>query len=120
MRLFCFKIIIMKKILWLIPVLIFAFTVNARPPEGHANKGMTFSIATIEKDALDVNELSALLNSNEPKEIKVKGKVVDICKAEGCWLKMETANGPMMIKMKDHSFLVPLSMNGKTIVVDGP
>jgi hypothetical protein len=25
----------------------------------------------------------------------------------------------MMIKMKDHAFLVPLSMNGKTIVVDG-
>jgi Domain of unknown function (DUF4920) len=32
---------------------------------------------------------------------------------------METANGTMMIKMKDHSFFVPLSMNGKTIVVDG-
>jgi hypothetical protein len=32
---------------------------------------------------------------------------------------METADGAMMIKMKDHKFLVPLSMNGKTIVVDG-
>ena len=32
---------------------------------------------------------------------------------------METADGAMMIKMKDHAFLVPLSMNGKTIVVDG-
>ena len=32
---------------------------------------------------------------------------------------METANGDIMIRMKDHSFFVPLSMNGKTIVVDG-
>ena len=38
---------------------------------------------------------------------------------EGCWLKMETEDGSIMIKMKDHKFLVPLSMNGKTIVVDG-
>jgi len=32
---------------------------------------------------------------------------------------METADGTMLIKMKDHAFLVPLSMNGKTIVADG-
>ena len=38
---------------------------------------------------------------------------------EGCWIKMQTVNGPMMIKMKDHAFMVPLSLNGKTIVVDG-
>ncbi len=49
----------------------------------------------------------------------MKGKVVEVCKAEGCWLKMETANGPLMIKMKDHSFMVPLAMTGKTIVATG-
>src|SRR6185369_680818 len=52
-------------------------------------------------------------------DVKVKGKVVEVCKAEGCWLKMQTTNGPMMIKMKDHSFAVPLDMNGKTIVAQG-
>jgi hypothetical protein len=32
---------------------------------------------------------------------------------------MQTSGGPMMIKMKDHAFLVPLIMNGKTIVAQG-
>ena len=52
-------------------------------------------------------------------DVKVKGKVVEVCKAEGCWIRMETASGPMLIKMKDHAFMVPLAMNGKTIVADG-
>jgi hypothetical protein len=51
--------------------------------------------------------------------VKVKGKVVDVCTKEGCWLKMQTSNGNMMVKMKDHNFLVPVDINGKEIVVDG-
>lgn len=109
----------MKKIFLLIPILVFAFTVNAQPPEGPANKGMTFGVATTEKDAVNASELSSVLNSTEPKEIKVKGKVIEVCKAEGCWLRMETTGGTMMIRMKDHKFFVPVSMQGKTIVADG-
>jgi hypothetical protein len=103
----------------LIPILAFVFTVAAQPPEGPANKGMTFGIATSEKDAVNASELSSLLNVNQAKEIKVRGKVTEVCKAEGCWLRMETAGGTMMIRMKDHKFFVPVSMQGKTIVADG-
>jgi hypothetical protein len=80
---------------------------------------MVFGKKTTADGAIPVSELPAKLKGSEPAEVKVTGKVKEVCKAEGCWLKMETANGAMMIKMKDHSFLVPLSMNGKTIVVDG-
>ena len=109
----------MKKILLTIPALFLSCLLMAQPPEGDANKGMTFGKKTKAKGAIPVNELASKLNGSEPVEIKVKGKVKEVCKAEGCWLKMETADGAMMIKMKDHAFLVPLSMNGKTIVVDG-
>ena len=110
----------MKKIFLLIPVLVFSLLVNAQPPEGAADKGMNFGISTTEKGAVSANELASLLDTKEPKEVKVKGKVVEVCKAEGCWLRMETANGgTMMIRMKDHKFFVPVSMQGKTIVADG-
>ena len=109
----------MKKLLLLVPALLLGFVLLAQPPEGDANKGMIFGKKTKAKGAIPVNELAAKLNGSEPAEVKVKGKVKEVCKAEGCWLKMETADGAMMIKMKDHAFLVPLSMNGKTIVVDG-
>ena len=110
----------MKKISLLIPVLMLAFSLMAQPPEGPANKGMTFGVATTEKNAVSANELSSLLDPKAPKEVKVKGKVVEVCKAEGCWLRMETAGGgTMMIRMKEHKFFVPVSMQGKTIVADG-
>jgi hypothetical protein len=109
----------MKKIFLLVPALLLGLFLMAQPPEGDANTGMVFGKKTTAAGAIPVAELPAKLNGKESVEIKVSGKVKEVCKAEGGWLKMETAEGAMMIKMKDHSFLVPLSMNGKTIVVDG-
>ena len=80
---------------------------------------MNFGVATTQKGAVNASELTSLLDNKEPKEIKVRGKVIEVCKAEGCWLRMETASGTMMVRMKDHSFFVPVSMTGKTIVADG-
>jgi len=109
----------MKKLLLLIPVLMLAFTLAAQPPEGEANAGMTFGTKIDATGAITTSELAEKIQNDKPVDVKVTGKVKEVCKAEGCWLKMETATGTMMIKMKDHAFLVPLSMNGKTIVVEG-
>lgn len=109
----------MKKIFVLLPTLLLAFTLMAQPPEGPADSGMTFGEKTTADGAITANVLAAKLTGNKPAEVKVTGKVTEVCKMEGCWLRMETANGSMLIKMKDHAFLVPLSMNGKTIVADG-
>ena len=109
----------MKKLLLLIPALLLGIFLMAQPPEGDANTGMIFGEKTTADGAISVSELPNKLNGSKPADVKVTGKVKEVCKAEGCWLKMETADGAMMIKMKDHKFLVPLSMNGKTIVVDG-
>jgi hypothetical protein len=116
---FTFKLYKMKKLLLLIPALFLGIFLMAQPPEGDANAGMVFGKKTTADGAIPVSELPAKLKGAEPASVKVTGKVKEVCKAEGCWLKMETADGAMMIKMKDHAFLVPLSMNGKTIVVDG-
>lgn len=109
----------MKKILAIIPVLFLGFSLLAQPPKGPANKGMTFGEKISAEGAIAVNKLPAQLKGAETADVKVIGKVVEVCKSEGCWLRMETANGPMLIKMKDHAFLVPLSMNGKTILAEG-
>jgi hypothetical protein len=109
----------MKKIYVLITAFSFIFSANAQPPVGNAKTGMTFGVITTEKGAVDAKELNSITISKEPKEIKIKGKVTEVCKAEGCWLRMETAGGSMMIRMKDHKFFVPVSMQGKTIVANG-
>ncbi len=109
----------MKKIILFIAVIITTVSLMAQPPKGPAKKRMTFGVKTTAAGAIAANELPALLDGKETADVKIKGKVVEVCKAEGCWLRMETANGPMLIKMKDHAFMVPLAMNGKTIVADG-
>jgi hypothetical protein len=116
---FTFKFKNMKKILLSIPAMLLGIFLMAQPPEGDANPGMTFGEKITVDGAIPVNDLSGKLSGEKPLNVKVTGKVKEVCKSEGCWLKMETANGTIMIKMKDHKFLVPLSMNGKTIVVEG-
>ena len=109
----------MKKYLLVFAVLLSGITLIAQPPEGPADKGMTFGVATTEKDAIKAKDLPSMLDSKEPKQVKVKGKVVEVCKAEGCWLRMETKDGSIMVRMKNHSFFVPVSVNGKEIVAEG-
>lgn len=108
----------MKSLMTLMLALIVTIITNAQPPEGPANAGMTFGEKVTAKGAIDINELASTI-TEEPTTVKIKGVVSEVCTKEGCWLKMKTANGSMMVKMKDHAFLVPLSMNGKEIVVEG-
>ena len=111
----------MKKVILLVPAFLLGLSLMAQPPKGPAKTGMVFGTKTTADGAIAANELPSLLATSDAntKEVKVTGKVVEVCKMEGCWIKMETANGPMMIKMKDHAFVVPLALNGKTIVVGG-
>ena len=109
----------MKKTIQLFPYILSGFLLMAQPPKGPAKGGMGFGAKITAAGAVSVNELPALLAGKEKAEVKVTGKVAEVCKAEGCWLRMETANGPMMINMKDHAFFVPLAMNGKMIIAEG-
>lgn len=109
----------MKKILFAFSGLLFSGIIMAQPPKGPAETGMTFGEKIEAKDVIKVADLPSALEKNEKAIVKVEGKVVEVCKAEGCWLRMETATGTMLIKLKDHAFLVPLSLNGKTIVAQG-
>ena len=110
----------MKKIILLcMPVLFSATLLLAQAPEGPADKGMTFGTKTTPEGAINADDVTATLQGKESASVKVKGEVVEVCKAEGCWLKMKTATGTIMIRMENHAFFVPLAMNGKTIVAEG-
>lgn len=110
----------MKKIITLSIASLFTGILLAQPPTGPADAGMSFGEKTNKKKSISADKLVEKLNaSNEKLETKVEGEVAQVCAAEGCWLKMKTSTGTIMIKMKDHKFLVPLSMSGKTVVVKG-
>ena len=111
----------MKALTSLIVLLFVAISMHAQPPDVPATKGTTFGAKTTADDAITVDQLAAIMKSRDGKktELKVKGVVTQVCEAMGCWVKIKSADGDMMVKMKDHSFFVPLALNGKEVVVDG-
>jgi hypothetical protein len=113
------KTYFMKKLLFLVPVLLMTLLVTAQPPNVPAEAGAAFGETTTATGAVKSTELHTFLTGKDKAEVKVEGKVTEVCKAEGCWLRMETASGSMLVKMKDHKFLVPLALNGKSIVAEG-
>jgi hypothetical protein len=82
-------------------------------------KGVVYGKVSDEGQPIAVNNLEKNLKDDKY-EGKVTGKVVEVCKAEGCWLKLEKADGTaMMVKAANHSFLVPIDLVGKSVVVEG-
>lgn len=110
----------MKKLLALIPVLLFSVILMAQPPKVAADKGTVFGAKVTEEGAVSADLLVENLTvTGQTKEVKITGVVKEVCKAEGCWVRMETKEGSILVKMKDHAFLVPVALEGKTIVADG-
>ena len=81
--------------------------------------GVVYGKVSDEGKPVAVDKLEQNLKDNKY-EGKVSGKVVEVCRAEGCWLKLEKADGSaMMVKAKNHSFLVPVDLIGKSVVIEG-
>ena len=109
----------MKKLFFLIPVLLMTLLVTAQPPNTPVEAGVAFGETPTYAGSVKATELHTFLVGKEQADVKVEGKVTEVCKAEGCWIRMQTASGDMLIKMKDHKFLVPLALNGRNIVAEG-
>ncbi|WP_209404445.1 DUF4920 domain-containing protein [Pseudozobellia sp. WGM2] len=53
-------------------------------------------------------------------QTKFKAKVVDVCKAKGCWMKLQLEHGKeAMVRFKDYGFFVPKDITGKEVIVGG-
>jgi hypothetical protein len=112
----------MKKILLILTATCIGFAVNAQPPKVPADKGATFGEAkgVTADNAITVEELTAKLKGKEGKmDVKIKGKVTEVCQEMGCWIKVQSTNGEMTVRMKDHKFFVPAILHGKNIIIDG-
>ncbi len=111
----------MKKIVLLLALLFTVNLVHAQPPDVPAVSGSTFGEKVTADKAIDVEKLAVIMKMKQQKvhEVKLRGIVTEVCSKEGCWIKIKSPNGQMMVKMKDHGFLVPVALNGKEIVIAG-
>lgn len=112
----------MKKLLFAAFAIFALSTLNAQPPQVPAEAGAKFGKATTADNAVSIEEFVKVMATKEegkPHEAKIVGVVTEVCQKEGCWIKVQSPNGNMMVKMKDHKFAVPVVLNGKKIVIDG-
>jgi hypothetical protein len=112
----------MKKIFFA-AIILFAFAANAQETvdkeKVQAAKGVVYGKVSKEKTVVPVDELKAKL-VDDKFDGQVTGKVVEVCQAEGCWLKIQRADGTsMMVRAKDHAFLMPSNIVGKTVLIEG-
>jgi Domain of unknown function (DUF4920) len=108
-----------KAILLLLSVFFINTIILAQPPKVPAVKGSGFGEKITANDAVSPDDITAILQGKESVEVKVKGKVVEVCQAKGCFIYLKTATGKIYIKTKDDAFFVPLALKGKTVVVKG-
>jgi len=85
-----------------------------------AAKGVVYGAAPVaEGSPISPNDVQAKM-ANGVFEGKITGKVTEVCKAMGCWIKVDKGDGTsMMVKSKDHAFFMPQDLVGKTVVVEG-
>ncbi len=108
----------MKKIL-LSTLLLVTLGAAAQKEKTPAAKGVVYGVVADDKTPVAPDDLAAKLVDNQY-EGQVKAKVVEVCKAEGCWIKVERKDGTrMMVRAKDHAFLLPENIVGKTVLIDG-
>lgn len=108
----------MKKILFSF-ILLLSIAASAQEEKTPAAKGVVYGKVSSEQTPVTPDEIILKLTDNKF-EGQVKGKVVEVCKAEGCWIRLQKADGSsMMVRSKDHAFLMPENIVGKTVLVEG-
>jgi hypothetical protein len=110
----------MKKLLLPIFSLMVLFSQAQDKEKQPAAKGVVYGqVSSHESSAIAPDEINAKLVDNQYQGL-VKAKVVEVCKAEGCWIKVQKKDGTaMMVRAKDHAFLMPENIVGKTVLIEG-
>jgi len=109
----------MKKYIFLL--LAIACITAATPSNAQAPTPTPYGKSFKVKDLQTPEQLTAKLEKQTRIEgVVVKGEISQVCQAEGCWMKLKNSAGDdMLVKFKDHSFLVPKDIAGKKALVHG-
>lgn len=73
-----------------------------------------------EADAVDAHQLISWMVGKDSAEARVKGQVLEVCQAKGCWMDLDLGHGEFMtVRFKDYGFFMPKDCAGNTVVIEG-
>ena len=85
-----------------------------------AYTGQKFGEEVKPGDVKPAARMEAAMGDKKTVDMKIEGRVVDVCKKKGCWMTLEMPNGdPMRVTFKDYAFFMPMDIVGKKVVLDG-
>lgn len=94
---------------------------NTKDGTGTVLRSFGDKIAAV--DAKNVKSMLVDYNNmakNDTLQTKFVAKVKEVCKAKGCWMKLELADGEeAMVRFKDYGFFMPMDIEGQEVVVSG-
>jgi len=106
----------MKQLILFFVAFGFSFIINAQES---AASGVVYGEVKDKGEMVSIDKLESSLKENKYNG-KVTGKVVEVCQAMGCWVKLQKADGStILVKAKDHGFTMPKDIVGKNVIVDG-
>ena len=72
-----------------------------------------------DKDVIAAADLLANPASYVDQDIRVEGRVADVCQKMGCWMVVSEGDQSIRVTMKDHAFSVDKQGAGTTCQIDG-
>ena len=70
--------------------------------------------------AISAKMLPQKVSSDGPLDIKLQGRIIEVCQAKGCWMTIDLGdNQQLRVKFKDYGFFVPKNSAGKTAIMQG-
>jgi len=106
----------MKQLILFLVAFGFSFIVKAQES---AASGVVYGEVKDKGEMVSIDKLESSLKENKYNG-KVTGKVVEVCQAMGCWVKLQKTDGStILVKAKDHGFTMPKDIVGKNVIVDG-
>lgn len=117
------KVIIMKNYLFLLLFAALAACAQTNTEQANEETAQTENVYGEDFEAAEVigaNQVAALVQHGEQKELTVEAKINECCQKKGCWMNVDLGNDEeMRVTFKDYGFFMPLDCGGKTAVMKG-
>lgn len=71
------------------------------------------------KNPLTLEAAVGQLGDQPAANVLVESTVAKVCEQRGCWIALKSASSQLHVTFKDEAFFVPVSLVGKTVLVEG-
>ena len=78
--------------------------------------GQAFKVGKVSTNAAKYEKMAV----TDTISMQLKGKIVEVCQAKGCWMKVDLEDGnQVFVRFKDYGFFVPKDVAERTTVLNG-